>query len=65
MKKKIYLKMALVLIFVIRLKKRHYLIWFCLMLKRWQIVVRMAIRLGQLLGQLHVIISKVRGILPA
>ena len=51
MKKKIYLK--------------HYLIWFCLMLKRWQIVVRMAIRLGQLLGQLHVIISKVRGILPA
>ena len=35
------------------------------MLKRWQIVVRMAIRLGQLLGQLHVIISKVRGILPA
>ena len=37
----------------------------CRMLKRWQIGVRMAIRLGQLLGQLHVIISKVRGILPA
>lgn len=72
MKKNIYLKMALGITLLVMIgsnicnsfKKKHYLIWCCLMLKRWQIVVRMAIRLGQLLGQLHVIISKVRGILP-
>ena len=70
MKKKIYLKMALEITLLVMIGtnicnsfKKETL--SDLVLKRLQIVVRMAIRLGQLLGQLHVIISKVRGILPA
>ena len=67
MKKKIYLKMALGITLLVMIGTN-----ICNSFKKETLsdlvlsnVVRMAIRLGQLLGQLHVIISKVRGILPA
>ena len=73
MKKKIYLKMALGITLLVMIgtnicnsfKKETLSDLVLSNVEAWQIVVRMAIRLGQLLGQLHVIISKVRGILPA